>query len=295
MSKYISPDDFIKSVNGKGFDIDGSYGVQCVDGIKKFALDVYGKADFTCGNGWANGLWLCYDTNGVSKYFKKYPYSEAKKGDWIIWDKNSKDAPNSHVAMFVEKVSSTRVKCFGQNQNGIKEFNKITVNSDGILGVLRPTIYIEQETTKIGTPVSRDTTKDQVEVLVDNLNVRNGANTHAGKLGYINKGIYNYISKTTDDKYTWYQIEDKVFIANDGNWCKEYKKETTDIEKLQSEIQNLQAKVNELEKEKTLLEIDLNSSESELKGYKEYIATKTDDFYITLNENEKLIYKIVKD
>lgn len=139
--KYISVDDFIKEVNGKGYDMDGSYGVQCVDGIKKFVETVYGESNFTCGNGWANGLWKNFDTNGCSKYFKKHSLSEAKKGDWIIWDKNSKSAPSSHVAMYISKVSNDLIECFGQSQNGIKEFNTCKVYTNGILGVLRPLIY----------------------------------------------------------------------------------------------------------------------------------------------------------
>lgn len=139
--KYIDVNDFIKSVDGQAFDMDGAYGVQCVDGIKKFVQDVYGESNFTCGNGWANGLWLNFKTNGCDKYFIQKPFSEAKKGDWIIWDKNSKSAPLSHVAMFIENVSDSLVKCFGQSQNGKKEFNYLNVYKDGILGVLRPKIY----------------------------------------------------------------------------------------------------------------------------------------------------------
>ncbi len=148
--KYISVDEFIDSVNNRGFDMDGSCGIQCVDGIKKFVQMVYGESNFTCGNGWANGLWLNFKTNGCSKYFVQKPYSEAKKGDWIIWNKGSKSAPQSHVAMFIEKKSDTVVNCFGQSQNGKKEFNFLDVYSDGILGVLRPKIYetVEPEKTQ---------------------------------------------------------------------------------------------------------------------------------------------------
>lgn len=140
--KYISPNDFINSTINKAFDMDGAYGVQCVDAIKKFVTDVYGNSDFSCGNGWAYGLWTCYGSNGVEKYFDKYPYSEAKKGDWVIWNTGSKEAPKSHVAMFVNKESNGRVKVYGQNQNGNKYFCYVSVSEHGILGVLRPKIYV---------------------------------------------------------------------------------------------------------------------------------------------------------
>lgn len=145
MAKYISVSDFIKQTNGKSYDIDHTAGMQCVDGIKVFNYKVYGTCDFTCGNGWAYGLWTNYGTNGVEKYFDKYPYSQAKKGDWIIWNKNSKPAPKSHVAMFYEKVGNGKVKAYGQNQNGIKAFNFANISEDGILGVLRPKIYVNED------------------------------------------------------------------------------------------------------------------------------------------------------
>ena len=143
MAKYISVDDFINTTNGKEFDVDHTAGVQCVDAIKEFNVLVYGNADFTCGNGWAYGLWTCYGSNGVEKYFDKFEYSQAKKGDWIIWNKGSKQAPNSHVGMFIERVGNNKVRSYSQNQAGIKAFNFCDVDEDGILGVLRPKIYLQ--------------------------------------------------------------------------------------------------------------------------------------------------------
>ena len=144
--KYISVDDFIKETEGNAYDIDHTSGVQCVDGIKKFNVDVYGTYDFTCGNGWAYGLWTNYGTNGVEKYFKQYPYSEAKKGDWIIWNKGSKQCPNSHVAMYIEKAGKGKVKAYGQSQGAKnKAFSFSDISEDGILGVLRPNIYLNPE------------------------------------------------------------------------------------------------------------------------------------------------------
>lgn len=148
MARYISPDEFINETNGKAYDMDGAYGVQCVDGIKKFNYDVYGKFDFDCGScGYAWGLWANYGTNGVEKYFDRYSFGEAKKGDWIIWDKGSRSADKSHVAMFIERVGDDLVKSYGQSQNGIKAFNTCNLYIEGILGVLRPKIYESPEPT----------------------------------------------------------------------------------------------------------------------------------------------------
>lgn len=148
MAKYITPQQFINSTIGKAYDMDGSYGVQCVDGIKKFAYDVYGEYKFDCGAcGYAYGLWTNYGTNGVEKYFNKHSFSEARKGDWIIWNWGSKGCAYSHVAMFDSMKTSNVVNSYGESQNGIKAFNMCPIYTDGILGVLRPKIY-EEETLK---------------------------------------------------------------------------------------------------------------------------------------------------
>ena len=140
--KYITPSDFIKETEGHAYDIDKVAGVQCVDGIKKFNYDVYGKYDFNCGScGYAYGLWTNYGKNGVEKYFVKKKFKEAQVGDWIVWNKNSKDAPTSHVAMFYKNIDKNTVQAYGQNQNGKKYFNFANINTNGILGVLRPKIY----------------------------------------------------------------------------------------------------------------------------------------------------------
>lgn len=146
--RSLTVEEFIKEVEGKGFDVDKAYGIQCVDGIKKFVDMIYGESNFNCGScGYAYGLYTNYGTNGVEKYFDKLDFSEAKLGDWIIWDKGSKEAPYSHVAMYIDKAR-TRVKAFGQNQNGKKYFNYCNISMDGILGVLRPKVYITIEVKK---------------------------------------------------------------------------------------------------------------------------------------------------
>lgn len=214
---YISVDNFIKQTNGKAYDFDKSYGVQCVDGIKVFNYMVYGDgADFTCGNNWAYGLWTCYETNGVKKYFDKYDYKDAKKGDWIIWNKGSKSAPSSHVAMFIEKVNNDLVKCYGQSQNGIKAFNTCNLWSEGILGVLRPKIY-EEETKHVGNPVNRNEKIDQVFVKVPQLRARKEPSLKGAILGYINEGYYDIQDKKDADGYTWYKVQE-MWIAYNKDW-----------------------------------------------------------------------------
>lgn len=143
MAKYISPEEFIKYTKGNAYDVDHYAGSQCVDGIAKFVLDIYGEHNFNCGScGYAYGLWTNYGTNGVEKYFIQLPLKEAKEGDWIIWNKGSKPAPKSHVAMFYKWVNNNTISAYGQNQNGKAYFNFANTSISGVLGVLRPRIYL---------------------------------------------------------------------------------------------------------------------------------------------------------
>ena len=83
-----------------------------------------------------------------------------------------------------------------------------------------------KEIVKVGTPVKRDKNKDQVEVLVPELNVRNKPTTSATKLGFANIGFYDIINSSEADGYTWYEIEENKWIASkEGTWTKFFEKE----------------------------------------------------------------------
>ena len=76
----------------------------------------------------------------------------------------------------------------------------------------------------IGTPVERNTKVNQVEVLIDNLNLRESYTTSSNRIGYIRKGIYNVLDSKDNEGYTWYKVEN-YWIASNDNWTKYYEKE----------------------------------------------------------------------
>lgn len=85
---------------------------------------------------------------------------------------------------------------------------------------------------QVGTPVTRDTTKQQIEVIVDELRARKTPNGEI--LGFINKGIYNVLDTKADKDYTWYMVEENVWIASkEGEWTKIYEIEV--INKIEEE------------------------------------------------------------
>jgi hypothetical protein len=72
----------------------------------------------------------------------------------------------------------------------------------------------------IGTPIPRDTSKKQIEVLVYNLRCRKEPNGTI--LGYTTMGIYNILEMQKGLIYTWYKIDNDKWIAYSPNWATIY-------------------------------------------------------------------------
>ena len=142
----LSVDQFYKSHIGKAYDVDHSYGAQCVDGFKLFTLEQYGIANYNCTNGWASGLWIYRKQKPYYQHFIEVPLGNIQNGDWVFWNNGSRDCPDSHVAMYYNG------KYFGQNQNGCRSFSLASISTNGVLGVLRPKIYINNEKEYINIP-----------------------------------------------------------------------------------------------------------------------------------------------
>ncbi len=80
----------------------------------------------------------------------------------------------------------------------------------------------------IGNPVLRDTSKDQIEVIIDNLYVRDNPNGNI--LGYIKEGFYDILDSKFRGNYTWYKIGEGYWIAYNEGYDKLYMKEEEDPE-----------------------------------------------------------------
>ena len=81
----------------------------------------------------------------------------------------------------------------------------------------------------VGNPILKDTKKNQLEVKINELRARKEPNGEI--LGYINKGIYNYIATETNYGYTWYKLEENYWIAYQEDWLNLYPKEDNKEEK----------------------------------------------------------------
>lgn len=84
--------------------------------------------------------------------------------------------------------------------------------------------------TSITKGVSRDTTKNQIKLNNNiTINVRTDPSTQSQTLGTISTSdsYYNVLSISTDDNYTWYQIGENNYVADDGSWVTYYDASST--------------------------------------------------------------------
>jgi hypothetical protein len=143
MSKYISQEDYANSVIGTMQDVDDAYGNQCVDLFKHFILKTEG---FNCGTtcpdtGYAKDIWNCFERlSKVNPYFIKV-LGQLQDGDWVVWD-NCTTFKKSHINMFRKDNGNGTGLFLGQLQ-GSYTINEKSYSYDGILGALRPKIYIQ--------------------------------------------------------------------------------------------------------------------------------------------------------
>lgn len=149
----MTAQEFYKKHLGKAEDTDGGYGVQCVDLFKAFTKENYNISNYTTGNGWASGLWINRKSRPYYDKFIEVSVKEMQNGDWVFWGNGSKSCPDSHVAMYYEG------KFFGQNQGGKKGATLMKLSTSGVLGVLRPKMYVVETVKKSVDEIAQEVLK----------------------------------------------------------------------------------------------------------------------------------------
>lgn len=190
-----------------------------------------------------NTIWLVSTTKVKTPTFNDYAFmtlthsndsdfknirvgTKFKRGQLIVNEGTNVNVPN-HIHMTFGRGSSNNWITNSNKKIVIKGNTKkpeevcyvdtdftIIKNTGGIKWVTKPV--------NIGTPISRDTTKDQLKINASNLRARE---TPDGKiLGYVNVGTYNILDTKTTNKYTWYKI-DYFWVAYSSDWATLLKKE----------------------------------------------------------------------
>lgn len=189
----------------------------CWDLFAYFCQKYCGKTFPCIETGYVIDLWNTFDIIGLNEYFIKVN-SNFQDGDWLIYKAPSSITTSSHIAMFrIDNKDNTGV-ILTQNPNGNSKYtHQMVCDYKGVVGALRPKVYIKQNSILAPEPVERNTGVDQVCVNASNSiycrtspdnTIDNKVDDHFAKVGY-----YNIISETDFNSYHWYQIADNRWIA----------------------------------------------------------------------------------
>ena len=146
-----SYDAFKNAVNGNGYDVDGSYGAQCVDAFMLLNYNLGYSAPYasTGGTGYAYGMWTVDSArtwNASDKYDLIYDKTQIKRGDMIVFAASYYYPTTGHNAFADEDYTNpSSIRVLGQNQlygasfpTGGKCFNvEYTVLDTLFLGAFR--------------------------------------------------------------------------------------------------------------------------------------------------------------
>jgi surface antigen len=190
-------------------------------------------------------------------YNDGYTRSQTPKlGSIVCWRKGQAGNGNDgagHVAVVEAIYSDGTILCsnsaYGGSRFYTKRINPKTWPGGSYIfqGYIHPDYNFETVPTgKVGKPVMRDKSKNQVEVLIDDLRARKRPEINdAVILGYANKGIYNVLEQRdmtheASNGYLWYRIDADMWVAaKEGEWTKFYPAEAQDserVKKLEAEL-----------------------------------------------------------
>lgn len=118
-------------------------------------------------------------------------------------------------------------------ENAIEPYKALFLNKDGLIKYSK--YKWTTLPTTVGTPVKRNESVNQIEVVATELNARDKASLKGDRLGFMNTGIYNILSSAKADGYTWYQVEKNVWIAYNKEWETLLPKKESELEKVKKE------------------------------------------------------------
>lgn len=185
-----------------------------------------------------NTIWLVSTSKVVTPTFTDYVYitlthsddsdirdlkigQTFKRGE-IICHEGVDGAASNHIHITCGRGESTTWKqnsngswvIYGNSKKPEEVFFIDRSFTNEIWGGYLPWVELTQ---KVGSPVARDTSIKQIEVIVDNLNARISPSLSSEKLGYVNSGIYNIVDSIEKEGYTWVKI-DNFWIATNSDW-----------------------------------------------------------------------------
>lgn len=181
---------------------------------------VHGRALEACGPEVEEKLCL-YNADQYFNYTKDgFVRSQVPRENSIMcWSKTGKAG---HVA-FCEKVMSDgkTVLCSNSNYSGTCFYTKTCDPTTWPVGYkFQGYIYLPNKEDRVGTPVQRDESKNQIEVTYAALRARKRPELSSEVVvGFINMGIYDILQERdlryeASNGYLWLEVEPDVWIAH---------------------------------------------------------------------------------
>lgn len=133
--------EFKKKWLGRRVDADGVYGYQCVDLIRQYMHELYGKPK---GGAWGNAIdyWTHTNINVLDK-FDRIPGTSAKQGDIVVFHGHSGN-PYGHIGL-VDAQNSSSIYTLEQNGStgngsgsGGDAIRLRWISKSRVAGLLRP-------------------------------------------------------------------------------------------------------------------------------------------------------------
>lgn len=181
-------DEYFKSVNDKGIDFDGNYGVQCFDLVNDYAVKVLGCKPFI-----GMYAWEIYDNFAAQPSSARFtriantPDFVPKKGDIVVWAQ-SLNGKAGHCGIATGKGDTTWFKSYEQNWTGRNDpCTVVRHDYSHVLGVLRPKdrSSIEKSTTpKAKSTKTRGVDISQYQGTPDFAKLKNAVDFVIIKAGY---------------------------------------------------------------------------------------------------------------
>lgn len=198
--------EFRDKYNGQYVDFDGYYGAQCWDLAQFYFTECLGlPSSVLSGCGLVSNMLYPPKRAELDKYFDEVSVYNMTEGDVCIWE-------YGHIAI-QDHWDGHQNYFFSQNPNPSQV---MPINRDGLHA-------FRLKTNKEITPnVEKDIYRDQIEVKVPDLRVREDASLNANILGKATAGYYNFYETRDNDGYKWYRIADSQWIASSDDWTTVY-------------------------------------------------------------------------
>ncbi len=183
-----------------------------------------------------------YSHMGTAGGVDKHCHLEVQKGKFIM--------PTKYI--YINKKIGNVYKL----DNAVEPYKALFLKKDDLIKYSKYT-WTRVPTT-VGTPVNRNESVEQIQIISTILNVRNTPSLKGTRLGYANTGIYNVLNKATADNYIWYEIESNKWVAYNKDW-------ETLLPKKESELDVLKKQLEAEKKLNVELNVKITTLESKIK------------------------------